>query len=226
MCGTVHHITDAGLNPFVCFRARAANSAIEYHPWGHITMDDQDPGVDLADSVADSQGTVAYMHSSSWCPVPSINTSTSEPMSPYQIALLHEMEALYGAANRSMVSVPFSSGLGTTLEDATKTHPYSATASSAEVHHNATAIQTTHSCLTTASCQWTEEGNFEACSAEIACSSVPAHFGDIHGIRKLNGDTFIYCRWKGCHKWVKRKNFARHVREPHLGHARVQVTPS
>lgn len=197
-------------------------------------------------SVADSQGTVAYMHSSSWCPVPSINTSTSEPMSPYQIALLHGMETLYGAANRSMVSVPFSSvcfpasvsfnriphelminqGLGTTLEDATKTHPYSATASSAEVHHNATAIQTTHSCLTTAFCQWTDEGNLDACSAEIACSSVPAHFGDIHGIRKLNGDTFIYCRWKGCHKWVKRKNFARHVREPHLGHARVQVTLS
>ena len=81
-------------------------------------------------------------------------------------------------------------------------------------------LKEAHSCLATASCQWIGEGNSGACGAPITCKSVPAHFRNTHGIKKLRADTPIYCWWEGCHGWVKRKYFVRHIRECHLGHSR------
>jgi hypothetical protein len=82
----------------------------------------------------------------------------------------------------------------------------------AEVH--------THSCLATMPCQYTGEDNSERCGVQITCKSVPAHFGDTHGVRRLGRNTKIDCLWKGCLKRVQRKNFVRHVRERHLAHPR------
>ncbi|KAF8546374.1 hypothetical protein OG21DRAFT_1139759 [Imleria badia] len=90
----------------------------------------------------------------------------------------------------------------------------------AEADPYVTTTQITHSCLVTVPCQWASEGNHDACGTQLACSNVPAHLGDTHGVRKLGRDTQIYCKWEGCHKWVKRRNIVRHIRECHLGHAR------
>ncbi|KAH0826195.1 hypothetical protein J3R83DRAFT_5627 [Lanmaoa asiatica] len=77
-----------------------------------------------------------------------------------------------------------------------------------------------HSCSVTASCGWIGEGNSQPCAAKITCESVPTHFADAHGTKNLGGGTLIRCLWVGCEKRVKRKNFTRHIREPHLGHLR------
>ncbi|KAG9311027.1 hypothetical protein JVU11DRAFT_8924 [Chiua virens] len=68
---------------------------------------------------------------------------------------------------------------------------------------------------------WTGgNGPESACDAQIGCGGVATRFANTHGIRKMEDRTLIYCRWQGCHKWIKRKNFVRHIRERHLKHTR------
>ena len=87
------------------------------------------------------------------------------------------------------------------------------------------ATQIVNSCLATALCQWTGEGSSETCSAQITFKTIPAHFRNVHGIRKLKADAPICCWWEGCRKLGKRKYFVRHVRE-YLGHLRGKKHPS
>ncbi|KAG9308860.1 hypothetical protein JVU11DRAFT_11319 [Chiua virens] len=79
-----------------------------------------------------------------------------------------------------------------------------------------------HSCQAVTLCYWTSDGKDEICGAKITCKSVPAHLGDAHHIRKLDKNSMIYCRWEGCDRRMKPKNFSRHVRECHVGHCREQ----
>ncbi|KAG9316037.1 hypothetical protein JVU11DRAFT_3699 [Chiua virens] len=77
-----------------------------------------------------------------------------------------------------------------------------------------------HSCLSRVPCRWQIEGRSEPCGTLITCAGVSAHFGDAHDIRNVGGNTLIHCMWEGCNKWIKRRNFVRHIREPHLSHIR------
>ncbi|KAF8123735.1 hypothetical protein EV363DRAFT_1179155, partial [Boletus edulis] len=75
-------------------------------------------------------------------------------------------------------------------------------------------------------CQWIDGTSPKACTAGISCKTVPAHFRDTHDIKGIEWSTKLYCWWRGCCKLNSRKNFARHVRETHLGHPRSKKDPS
>jgi len=54
----------------------------------------------------------------------------------------------------------------------------------------------------------------------VSCDSVPTHFKKVHLIRNINESALVGCRWEWCFVDSMRKNFARHIRECHLGHIR------
>ncbi|KAG8214376.1 hypothetical protein J3R82DRAFT_9367 [Butyriboletus roseoflavus] len=85
--------------------------------------------------------------------------------------------------------------------------------------------QTSHSCSTTMPCEWLGVGNAGICGVQIKCTSISEHFRNSHRIRKSGDGTPVSCRWRGCGKRVKGRNFVRHIRECHLSHSRGKKYP-
>ncbi|KAF8552539.1 hypothetical protein OG21DRAFT_1498328 [Imleria badia] len=212
-------------------------SANEYHSQSGVTTADDGPGThteDIIQPLESSPLAGAYLPS---YPVTRINMSTLEPMDPtYRNAVDREREALFGSVSRrtdgilspanDVLPVIVVPGHGPGLElDNVRQIP--AIAQMSEEHSTVTTTQIGHSCSVTLpqACQWTRKGRSEACGAEITYRSIPAHFGDAHEIKNLKKDARIYCLWKGCHKQIQRKNFARHLRECHLGYRRISALP-
>ncbi|KAF8552542.1 hypothetical protein OG21DRAFT_1511341, partial [Imleria badia] len=184
---------------------------------GMTTAQDQGPGTDLEDiiqSIVDAYWAETYMHS--WDPP--ANTVALGPMSLYQIALFREVEMLFGTSNQVVVAELPPNGITPGAEDQ-GSDALDSVRRMCSRFVIASLIHIGHYCLATVPCQWTE-GGFEACGDDITCMSVAVHLGDRHGIRKLSEDTPVCCRWEGCRKRVKRKNFVRHFRECHLDHPR------
>ncbi|KAI9568483.1 hypothetical protein HD554DRAFT_2038787 [Boletus coccyginus] len=178
-----------------------------------VTTEDHGLGARVEDFIQNPPGPQLTNANTHRYPVPSINTSTSPPMSPiYRIILDREVEMLFGAANHATHStlVPLNDVIPVMEEHSLGAVPKAVTRTPRSVH----------SCLAVAPCQWTVGGGSEACSDHITCKSVSAHFKNTHNIRRLRADTLIRCQWKGCPKQIKRKNFVRHICECHLGHLR------
>ncbi|KAF8552561.1 hypothetical protein OG21DRAFT_111755 [Imleria badia] len=203
-------------------------SANEYHSLSGVTTEDHGFGTQLEDIMQSSAGAPSGGTNVFWSPVPRIDMSTLEPMSPRsRIVLDREVETLFGTVSDATGAIRIPSNEvflvmenhapDTGFDNATQTPE---NAHMIEAHSLVNTTQISHSCLEEVPCQWTGEGISETCGAQITCRSVPAHLGNIHSIRKLPEDALIYCWWQECHRQVKRKNFVRHIRERHLHHLR------
>ncbi|KAG6370575.1 hypothetical protein JVT61DRAFT_11371 [Boletus reticuloceps] len=145
-----------------------------------------------------AQSADAYMHR-----YPALLPNMVASWPTFEIELQREMDALYGIINSNEAKV------------ATQT---------AEAHaHIVTTLP--HPISATARCQWIGMGTSGTCNVHITSESVPAHFRKFHAINRLNEDILVCCLWEGCFKWLKRKYFVRHIREPHLGCPRKMKHP-
>lgn len=72
-------------------------------------------------------------------------------------------------------------------------------------------------------CQWQGADDVLRCYLLLDHKNVPEHFKTVHGIKNMGRKMKIRCRWLDCQHTVGRHNFARHIREAHLGSERHKV---
>ncbi|KAI9569005.1 hypothetical protein HD554DRAFT_641453 [Boletus coccyginus] len=115
-------------------------------------------------------------------------------------------DQMYWIGNRAEAGLP-----GTTLADT----------SAKELASSPTTTKSAKPPCPLEVCRWRDDAS-GICGDILSCHSVPTHFKVVHKIRNMNELKNVECRWEGCFMDGGRKNFARHIRESHLGHTRYK----
>ncbi|KAF8552564.1 hypothetical protein OG21DRAFT_1523713 [Imleria badia] len=142
-------------------------SANEYHSLSGVTTEDHGFGTQLEDIMQSSAGAPSGGTDIFWSPVPHINMSTLEPMSPRsRIVLDREVETLFRTVSNATgaIRIPLNevflmmenhapdTGLNNAMQTPENTHMI-------EAHSLINTTQISHSCLEEVPCQWTVSGN-------------------------------------------------------------------
>lgn len=217
-------VSTPSYTPLFCAFADLAFMDIldEHHMQSGTTTEDRPP----TDELAETPLTEMCLQ---WYSVPA-DMAASGRISPYQRALRREMEILFGVPNHDTVNGLIPAAVCSTIPlivymtsrwFSSQNYAMPSPLQVAEGHPLTTTTETNHSCSTTGFCQWPGAGDSVACGAQLSCKTVPAHFRNIHNIRRINEEELVSCQWPGCHKTLMRKSFVRHIRECHLNHPRI-----
>lgn len=109
------------------------------------------------------------------------------------------------------------------LSGATETPHYKGPVTSPSSLANAlgNVLSTDSTSLILKYCQWKSADDLLPCyHSPLDHEDVPSHFKTAHGIKGIGRKARIQCRWLNCNRTVVRNNFARHIREVHLGNGR------